>query len=70
MQQVGYDQANSLVQKISTDIQQQLNDHDAQMMAMLQSIPGLVESNSESYNSSQEPTYHVVANVRQQNDQV
>ena len=69
-QQAGYHYANSLVQKISTDIKQQLNDRNNQMIAMLQSIPGLVESSSDSDNSSQEPTEHVVVNVSQQNDQV
>ena len=63
MQHAGYHQANSLAQKISTDIQQQLNEGDTQMMDMLQSILGLVEFNSESDNSSQEPAEHVVANV-------
>ena len=70
MQQAGYHQANLIAQKISIDIQQQLNDRYVQMMAMLQSIPRLVESNSESDNSSQGPTEHVVVNVSQQNDQV
>ena len=70
MQHTGYHQANSIAQKIITDIPQKLNDRDTQMMAMLQSIPGLVESNLESENSSQEPTEHVVVNVSQQNDQV
>ena len=69
-QQSGYHQASSLSQKISTDTMQQLNERNTQMMAMLQSIPGLVESNSESENSSQEPSEHVVANVTEQNDQI
>jgi len=70
MQQAGFHQANSLAQKISTDIQQQLNDRDNHMMAMLQSIPGLTESSSDADSSSQEPTEYEVANVSQQNNQV
>lgn len=70
MQQEGFHQANSLAQKISTDIQQQLNDRDNQMMDIIQYIPGLTEYSSDSDSSSQEPTEHVVANVSQQNNQV
>ena len=35
MQHSGYHQANSLAQKISTDIQKQLDDRDTQMMDVL-----------------------------------
>ena len=69
MQHAGYHQANSLAQKISTEIKQHLNDRGNQMITMLQSITGLVEYSLDSDNSSQELTEHVVANISQQNDQ-
>ena len=70
MQQAGFHQANSLAQKITTDIQQQLNDRDNHMMDMLQSILGLTESSSDADISSQEPTEHEADNVSQKINQV
>ena len=39
-------------------------------MTMLRSTQGLVESNSESDNSFQEPTEHAVVNVSKHNEQL
>ena len=58
MQQAGYHHANALAQQI----QQQLQDRDTQMMALLQNIPSLTSSSSssaeEDYQEEHNPTSH------------
>ena len=48
MHQVVYQQANALAQKISKDIKSQLHDRDTHILAMLQSMPDLVQSSTDS----------------------
>ena len=45
MQQTGHYHDNYLAQQINSKIQQQLSQRESQMIAMMQSVPGLAESN-------------------------
>ena len=58
MQQAGYHHANHLANRITSDIQEQLNQRDSQVLAMLQSIPSLASSTES--NSDDQPTSHYV----------
>ena len=48
MHQAGYHQVNALAQRISKDIKSQLHERDNHMLAMLQAIPSLAKSSSDS----------------------
>ena len=58
MQQAGYHHANHLANRITSDIQEQLNQQDSQVLAMLQSIPSLASSTES--DSNYQPTSHHV----------
>ena len=75
MQQAGCHQANALAQRISEDIKLQFNERDTQMLAMLQAIPSLTSSSTDSDDSQENeltPQYvsNVAANVASSGDNV
>ena len=48
MQQAGYHHANVLAQEISTQIQQQIEQRDTQLLSVLQSLPSMIDPSSSS----------------------
>ena len=67
MQQAGHHHANSLAQQINSNIENQLSQRDSQMLAMVQSIPGLVESSSQSEYCQEDYNQHVSSKASQDN---
>ena len=55
MQQVGYHHANILAQEISSQIQQQMEERDTQLLSILQSLPSLTDTSSSSDSDSTPP---------------
>ena len=75
MQQAGYHQANALAQKISDDIKLQLHERDTQMLAILQTIPALAQSSTDSEDTSEDhqSDYHptqVAASLTSSSDSI
>jgi len=75
MHQVGYHQANALAQRISEDIKSQLHECDNHMLAMLQAIPSLAKSSSDSDTTPEEEELHhhlsqVAANMTSTSDRI
>ena len=75
MQQAGYHQANALAQKISNDIRLQLHERGTQMLAMLQTIPALAQSSTDSEDTSEDrqSDYHptqVAASLTSSSDSI
>ena len=58
MHQAGYHQANAPTQRISKDIKFQLHERDNHMIAMLQAIPSLAKSSSDSDTTLEEEELH------------
>ena len=55
MQQAGYHYANTLAEKVTKDINKQLQERDNNMLVMLQSIPSLTESSTNKDSDSTPP---------------
>ena len=55
MQQAGYHHANILAQEISSQIQQQMEERDTQLLSVLQSLPSLTDTSSSSDSDSTPP---------------
>ena len=66
MQQAGCHHANSLAQN-NSNIEHQLSIRDTQMISIVQFIPGLVESSSQSEDSQEDQAQHVASNASQDN---
>ena len=63
MHQARYHHANSLAQQINSNIHHQLSQRDSQMLAMVQSMPVVVESSSQSDDSQEHHEQHVASNA-------
>ena len=70
MKQAGHHHANSLAQQINSNIEHELSQRDSQMLAMVQSIPSLVESSSQSEDSQEDHDQHVASDTSQDNTQL
>ena len=66
MQQAGFHQANSIINRLGSKLQQSLHQRDEQLTAMINNIPSLIESSSQSDDSDDTPPTHT-ANAMQQN---
>jgi len=70
IQQAGCHHANSLAQKNNSNIEHQLSIRDTQMISIVQFIPGLVESSSQSEDSQEDQAQHVASNASQDNTEL
>ena len=70
MQQAGYHHANSLTQHVNSNIEHQLSQRDSQMLSMVRSMRGIVESLSQSDDSQEDHDQHVASNASQDNTQL
>ena len=64
MQQAGFHQANSIINRLGSEIQHSLHQRDEQLTAMINNIPSLIESSSQSDDSDNTPPTHT-ANAMQ-----
>ena len=70
MQQAGNHHANSIAQQTNSNIQQQLTQRNSQILEMMQSMPVLAESSSQSDDSHEDHDYKFSSNSSQDNTQL
>ena len=70
MQQAGNHHANFIAQQTNSNIQQQLTQRDSQILEMMQSMPGLAESSSQSDDPHEDHDHQVASSVSQDNIQL
>lgn len=65
MQQAGFHQANTLVEKVTMGVQESISQRDDQLLALLQNIPQLSPASTQSEDAEDLPPTQVAANVQQ-----